>query len=104
MAKTKPIRPTDVTTKKTEALPDAVIEAFNQLIVANWDGTKAKVRAKEAAELIASKLDISPALVYERKYLDVEDVFRKAGWKVKYDQPYWDESYEPYFTFTKNTR
>lgn len=37
---------------------------------------------------------------YETKQLDFEDAFRKAGWKVSFDNPGYNESYDSYYTFT----
>ena len=44
--------------------------------------------------------------ICEEGWLDVEDVYRKAGWEVIYDAPGYNESfYEPSFEFRiKNKR
>ena len=39
--------------------------------------------------------------VFKNKWLDVEEVYRKAGWKVEYDKPGYCEDYEAYFVFEK---
>lgn len=97
----KPISPKDVVNKKREALPEKVLEAFNELIARNWDDYSSVVLQKEVANLIASKLDITTSEVYSNHYLDVEDIYRKAGWIVEYDKPAYCETYEASFTFTK---
>lgn len=97
----KPIKPSEVIKKKKESLPDEVIESFNELIAEKWNGNQAKISQKEVASLISSKLDIQKEAIYEKHWLDVEDIFRKAGWHVEYDQPGYNESYEPYFIFEK---
>lgn len=99
--KIKPITPNEIVQHKFENLPDSVIEVFNLLIAQSWDGTKAIVEQRSAANLIAKKLDITQAQVYEKKLLDVEEVYRKAGWVVMYDKPAYCESYEATFTFKR---
>lgn len=96
----KPIKPSEVIKKKKEAFPDEAIEAFNELIAENFQGNKATVRQKDVAALIAKKMNISVDDVFKNHYLDVEDIFKKGGWKVEYDKPGWDEDYEAYFVFT----
>lgn len=35
----------------------------------------------------------------DREHLDVEDVYRAAGWEVTYDKPGYNETYDATFTF-----
>lgn len=97
----KPITPGEITKAKQSALPDEVLDAFNEMIAKNWNGSSATVMQNEVAKLIASKLQIKRQEVFDNHYLDVESVYRKAGWKVEYDQPGYNESYEAYFEFSK---
>lgn len=97
----KPISPKDVQSVKDSILPDVVFEVFNALIVENWNGTCASVKQDEAVERIAKALDISRDAAFKHGYLDVESVYSKAGWKVKYDKPAYNESYDAYFVFSK---
>ena len=39
--------------------------------------------------------------IYDKNWLDVEDVYESAGWKVEYDKPGYNENYEPTFTFSR---
>lgn len=48
---------------------------------------------------------ITPDTVAEFKLKAIPDevldaVYEKAGWKVSYDKPGYNESYDPYFKFT----
>lgn len=92
----EPIKPENVEKK----LPDEVIEVFNDLINQYWDGTRACVRQHEAAKLVAERMNVKVGILFEKKYMDVEDVYRKAGWNVVYDKPGFNESYEPFFVFS----
>jgi len=97
-----PILPEDIEGKWKNNLPDEVIHVFNELIVENWKPRKsATVTYLEAANRIASRLDIPVSLVYDKSYLEIEEVFREAGWDVEVDTPAINEAYEGYFVFSK---
>ena len=102
----KPITPEDVADKKLEAMPEAVIEAFNELIVKGWDGRCATVVQDEVINRIIGKMqpDNPSQLrtkIFANHWLDVEDIYRKSGWKVEYDEPGFNESYPATFEFSK---
>lgn len=96
----KAITPREAKAKKTEAIPDVVIEAFNELILAYFDGDSATIEQDEVVKLIVKK-GISKNNIFERHYLDIEPIFEAAGWKVEYDKPGFNETYEATFTFKK---
>jgi hypothetical protein len=92
---TKPISPSEVVDRQEELLPDHVIETWNRMIVAAWNGRSATITQKTAVkELGGSGGDGTP-------WLNIEDIYRKAGWVVVYDKPGYCETYEASFTFTK---
>ena len=45
------------------------------------------------------KEEITSKTIYDNNWLDIEDIFREAGWKVTYDKPAYNESYDAYFKF-----
>lgn len=98
----KAITPQEAICQRMDSIPDFVIEAFNQLIVENLVGKYSTVLQKDAvAKIIAlSPEKVTSNEIYKRHWLDVEDVFRKAGWTVKYDKPAYNETYEPSFEFS----
>jgi hypothetical protein len=96
-----PIKPKEVQSKKDAALPEEVFEIFNALITEHWDGRSANFSQDEAVKRIAKALDISRGEAFKKGYLDVESAYRKAGWKVLYDKPGFNEEYEANFTFAK---
>lgn len=98
---TEPIRPDEVVAKKSSSMPDEVITVFNELIAEKWNGHSSTILQSEAAECIAGVLDITTSQVYDRKLLDVEDIFRAIGWKVIYDKPGYCESYAATFEFKR---
>lgn len=95
---TEPIKPTDIIARK----PDQVIEVFNELILKNWDGVQATVKQSEAAKKIAERMGITISDVFEKKHLNIEEVFRQSGWSVVYDKPDYNETpYDPFFCFSQ---
>jgi hypothetical protein len=96
-----PIKPSEVQKVKDSKLPEEVFQVFNDLIVEHWDGDSATVYMDEANKRIAKALNISGQEVYNRHLLDVETVYRKAGWKVKYDSPSIGDDYGAHFIFSK---
>jgi hypothetical protein len=97
----KPITPHEVVTSRQLSLPDVVFEVFNTAISDAWNGSLSTVMQKPVAAMIASRLDISTDEVYKRGYMDVEPIYRNAGWKVKYEKPGYNESGEAFFEFSK---
>ncbi len=95
-----PIKPSEVIKAKQEALPDAVINVFNAYITEHWNGHRACFKQKDICAEIARTLDISIDQVYKRHLLDIEDIYRKQGWKVVYDKPAYCETYDATFTFS----
>lgn len=97
----KPITPEEVVDKKKNQMPNFVFEAFNELIAKNYSGNSATVKQDDAVALIMEKGDIDRQSVFDRSYLDVEDIYRDAGWKVEYDKPAYCETYAATFKFSK---
>jgi hypothetical protein len=97
---TKPITPQEVTLLKASSIPDAIFEAFNELIAENFNGHSSSFTEKKVVTRIVQK-GISSKTAYDNNWLDVEPLYRKAGWKVEYDKPGFNESYEATFSFSR---
>jgi hypothetical protein len=98
---TKPILPDEIPEEKKKQLPPEIIEAFNFLIAQNYnsDSRCANVSQPDVIDEIHKRLQIERQEIFNRKYLDVEDIYRKEGWLVSYDKPVYYESYNAYFLF-----
>lgn len=94
----KPITPDQVADQKITSFPPEVFEAFNELIALHFTDGSARVNQTEVVNLIKGKMNIK---IFNSNWLNVEDAYRAAGWKVFYDKPSYCESYEAYFEFTK---
>jgi len=113
----KPITPKEV---KEKEIPEKVIEAFNSLIKKGWDGSESRVMQNDIVSLITEyylrdemALTASGTKHYRSAlrekmfadhYLDVEGLYKKAGWVVIYDKPGYNENYEASWTFKKSSR
>jgi len=117
----KLITPSEVDDVKTAKIPDAVFEAFNEMIAEEWDGHQSIVKQPDVMPRVLEKLkpthpEITRQKVFDKKWLDVEHFFRKAGWKVEYhffrkagwkveyDKGAYYDTYDPYFTFEKGRK
>lgn len=99
----KPITPNEAKASFETSIPDFVIRAFNETIVKNMRRSCAKVTQNEVAGLIVaycSNEEITQQDICDRGWFDIEPLFRKAGWKVTYDKPAYNEDYEAYFQFS----
>lgn len=105
----KPITPEEVIGKKPE-IPGFVILAFNELIQKKWNKSRkmAIVLQEEAINMIMEKAPINEETpfkrpdIFDKHYLDVEELYMENGWDVKYTkQPYYETKEDHYFTFSK---
>lgn len=98
----KPIRPSEVAKNKINVIPDPVIKAFNEIITLNYNDGISHFKLKEVVKLILTKNPrIKESDLFDNNWLDVEDMYRRAGWQVEYDNPAYNESYDANFTFTR---
>lgn len=100
----KPITPQEITKTKKNSIPPEVIEAFNELIVQNYNGWSSKVIQEDVVNRIIKKVGILRQEVFDKNYLEIDDIFRKAGWKVTYDKPGYNETYKAYWVFEAPSR
>ena len=101
MKKGLPISPDDIIESEVARIPGFVFDAFNELISKdyNFKYKTATVLQKDVVRII-KRLNNGNC---DSKWLDIEKIYGEKGWHVKYDNPgYCDNnSYEPYFLFTK---
>ena len=115
----KAISPKQVAAKKAESFPDYVFDAFNELIAENFSAGSAKVTQDKAVQRILDKANagisdqelddefggygrsLSRAQLFERGYLNIEEVYRAQGWDVDYHKAYafMNDMGPSYFTF-----
>lgn len=95
---TEPIKPSEVKSIK----PSEVVETFNELIQKYWNGEEAVIKQREAVDIICEKMNCNEKHLLDNKLLDIEQLYRDAGWRVEYHKPGYNENPFPnYFKFTK---
>lgn len=92
----------DVTLARGERVfPEFVIQAFNDEIIAVSNGRVATVDQNKVMDrILALKPELTRNQVFENKWLDVEEFYRRAGWKVEYVKPAYYETFTAYFVFS----
>lgn len=103
MSTLKPITPGEINAKKLDTLPSDVVDVFNKLIASNWNGHAATVKQDDVVAALVTE-ERTREMIFKNHWLDVEDLYRAAGWKVVYDKPAYCETYPATFTFTIKRR
>lgn len=96
---TKPITPNDIPAVRAKMLPPEVLETFNELITEHYSNGRSTVKQKEVVERLETA-GFNHREIYDKGYLNVEEIYRDAGWHVKFDKPGYNESYDAYFVFS----
>ena len=81
-----------------------VIETWNELIAEKFSGGAATFTANELVNRICENMMCDTQTVFDKGWLNLEPLFEKAGWSVKYDKPGFDESYAARFIFTHSRK
>lgn len=103
MSEIKPITPKEVVHQKSEGIPDFVLKVFNDLIAAMWNGDRSEVAQGDVILEIVRNSELSRGEILSKGYLEIEEIYRAAGWEVEYDKPGYNESYPARFIFRKRT-
>ena len=101
----KPMKPEDVLDRKIETIPDAMFAAVNAMIAMKWNGSSAVFRQDDLLEKyfeLSKETDdrATRDRLFANNQMDFEDAYRREGWKIVYDKPAYNESYEPTFCFS----
>lgn len=93
--------PSQMQALRLKMIPQEVQDAWDALIARHFNGRTACVKQDDVIEML---LPMTPGAsrqeVFDSGWLDIEDLYRAAGWKVSYDKPAYCESYPATFTFT----
>jgi hypothetical protein len=100
----KPISPKEIGAYKAKVFPDFVLESINELIAENFTNSRAVVLQKDIIARISSKMDgdsydMKRKMIFDKGWLNFEEIYRDSGWKVSYDKPAYNENYDANFTF-----
>ncbi len=90
----------EIAGEKQKTFPDAVLESFNELLTQKFNGTPVIIKQDDVLALMIRK-GLNREEIFEKGWLDVEGAYRAAGWKVSYDKPGFNETYDANFTFKR---
>lgn len=93
----RPITPEEVVELQASTIPPEVFQTFNELIATNMKFGKVNVLQKDVIAKVKVLLDRP----FDSKWLYVEEIYRKAGWKVTYTRPDLNETFHAYFVFER---
>ena len=104
--KVKPITPDEIVNNLENIIPSSIILAVNQLLIEKYRGDgEVSVKQKDIIErAISIDESLTSNIIFEKKYMDFEDLYRKSGWSVSYDKPGYNENYDAYFIFNKKKK
>ncbi len=103
MSEVKPITPQEAKSNHAQSIHPDIIKVVNEML-SNFSSETYSIRILQKD--IVNKFmeinndEITRQQIFDRKYLDFEDIYRKAGWKVSYDKPAYCENYEAYYEFS----
>ncbi|MDB5193988.1 MAG: hypothetical protein JWN50_2 [Parcubacteria group bacterium] len=92
------VKPAEVVNLKKSTIPAEVLEAFNSLIAENLQNGEARVVQNEVVKILVEK-GLNREEIFKKGWLNVEEIYMNAGWRVGYDKPGYNESYEAFFIF-----
>ncbi|MDR2541432.1 MAG: isochorismatase family protein [Candidatus Peribacteria bacterium] len=94
-----PFSPTQANEKRLEEIPPEMIKVVNDLLIRKMGNSScATILLKEVKEEFKRQ---NPSMELKTRRLDFEQIYRKAGRSVSYDQPAYCENYDAYFEFRK---
>jgi len=98
----KPFSPDDVKVERVKTFSPDVVDAINKLLVRKSTGSSSiSFTQDEAIDAISVATGYSRDQIFDKHLLDFEDVYRAVGWKVEYDKPAYNETYNANFKFTR---
>ena len=100
MAQVKVLGPDEMIKHWEQALPDAVVETFNELLAKKFNGTSAMVTEKELLSSLLEK-GMQAKVVNEQRWLSqTKELYQTRGWKIYFKSPGWDDNFDSYFHFS----
>lgn len=104
------IKPEEVVKAKEKIVPEFVFEAFNECIAKHIQGKRSEFTQDSVIEAMYRHARLYRyhgidngkfrQKIFAERWLDVEPIYREAGWAVAYDKPAYNETYPATFIFT----
>lgn len=101
----KPLRPEDMNEAKKLVIPDFVLQAVNMCMAKNLVRGHGSITQDEVISYILEhNSGITRQQIFDNNWLDFEPLYEEAGWKITYDKPGYDETYEAHWVFKAKQR
>ncbi len=95
----KPLSPAEARAECLKNIPNVVVDAVNHYLRMRAHQSEIRIKQVEIIEY-CERHDYSREALFKNNWLDFEDLYRARGWKVYYDKPSYDESYDAAFVFS----
>lgn len=92
------ISPEEAKLRHGGSIPEKLLEAVNKFLAEHAHKRHINLLQKELVEEL-KKVGISEREALDKGWLDFEDLYRSKGWKVTYDKPGFNESYDARWVF-----
>lgn len=98
----KAITPQECLSQAGNHISDMVIEVVNDMLKKEYRKGQAVVLKQDdiIEEIQKRDINLTREQIFGKGWLDFEPVFERAGWKVTYDKPGYNESYAATFEFS----
>jgi hypothetical protein len=93
----KPITPREATSGAH--IPDIVIETVNDYLRARGGASRIVLHQDELVTRLVDEKGLNRKEIFDKGWLNFEDLFRKSGWKVEYEKPGFNEADRAYYVF-----
>lgn len=98
-----PMTPSEASGLKRLVIPAFVFRAVNTVLAKEFNGRSATLRQCDVVKAIMDENpEVTKSELFDNRWMDFEPAYRAQGWKVEYDKPGYNESYEATYKFTKN--
>lgn len=99
MENIKPVRPEDVFKQEEHTIHPSMIRAIN-LFLTRFDGKQAIITVEELIDkFLEFESKWTRDMIWKKKQLDFEGLYKDSGWDVIYDKPGYEETYKPFYLF-----
>lgn len=99
-----PISPKEATDLHESGIPTAVFDVVNKILAEKFSGDgEVYILQDEVVDALVD-LGLKKSDLFEKRWLDIEAHYRKAGWKVEYDKPAYCETYKASWTFSRKRK
>jgi len=95
----KPFTPAEAKASQANYIPDEIITVVNSFLAQRASSKSINITQEEVIEAL-KELEFNISQLFSKNMLDFEAAYRKAGWKVEYDKPAYNETHAAYWTFT----